>query len=58
VWHHFYDSPYNGLAVVWFAKWLHPELFADVDPDAMVRELHQRFLPLPARGAFWTGLPR
>lgn len=58
VWHHFYDSPYNGLAVVWFAKWLHPELFSDIDPDATIRELHQRFLPLPARGSFWTGLPR
>lgn len=57
IWHHFYDSPYNGLAVVWFAKWLHPELFADVDPDAMLRELHQRFLPLPAHGSFWTELP-
>jgi iron complex transport system substrate-binding protein len=56
VWHHFYDSPYNGLAVVWFAKWLHPELFRDVDPDATVRDLHQRFLPVPATGSFWTGL--
>jgi iron complex transport system substrate-binding protein len=55
VWHHFYDSPYNCLAVVWFAKWLHPELFADVDPDAQFRELHQRFLPVPARGTFWAG---
>lgn len=56
VWHHFYDSPYNGLAVVWFAKWLHPELFTDVDPNAMIRELHQRFLPIPDTGTFWTDL--
>jgi len=56
VWHHFYDSPYNGLAVVWFAKWLHPELFTDIDPTAMIRKLHQRFLPVPATGTFWTGL--
>lgn len=57
VWHHFYDSPYNFLAVQWFAKWLHPELFKDVDPDAGLRELHENFLPVQPSGAFWTELP-
>ncbi|HEY2203123.1 MAG TPA: ABC transporter substrate-binding protein [Pseudonocardia sp.] len=55
VWHHFYDSPYNFLAVEWFAKWLHPDLFPDVDPDASIRELHQKFLPVAPSGTFWTG---
>ncbi|GAA3546352.1 ABC transporter substrate-binding protein [Amycolatopsis ultiminotia] len=55
-WHHFYDSPYNFLAVEWFAKWLHPELFRDVDPDATIRELHTKFLPIPYQGTFWTEL--
>ncbi len=57
VWHHFYDSPYNYLAVQWFAKWLHPELFTDIDPDAGLRELHEKFLPIAASGTFWTALP-
>jgi iron complex transport system substrate-binding protein len=57
VWHHFYDSPYNFLAVQWFAKWLHPDLFTDVDPDAEIQELHNNFLPIPAGGAFWAQLP-
>lgn len=56
-WHHFYDSPYNFLAVEWFAKWMHPDLFKDVDPDATIRELHSKFLPIPYRGTFWTDLP-
>ncbi len=56
IWHHFYDSPYNYLAVEWFAKWLHPELFADVDPNAELAELHSKFLPITATGTFWTGL--
>ena len=56
-WHHFYDSPYNILALEWFAKALHPELFADLDPQATFRELHETFLPVPAQGTFWTGLP-
>ena len=56
-WHHFYDSPYNFLAIQWFAKWLHPDLFRDVDPDAGFRDLHEKFLPVPAKGTFWAGLP-
>ncbi|GAA3092279.1 ABC transporter substrate-binding protein [Kribbella aluminosa] len=58
VWHHFYDSPYNFLAIQWFAKWLHPDLFKDIDPDVAIRELHEKFLPLPYRGTFWSELPR
>lgn len=57
IWHHFYDSPYNYLAVEWFAKWLHPDLFGDIDPSAGLKELHQKFLPVGASGTFWTGLP-
>jgi iron complex transport system substrate-binding protein len=56
IWHHFYDSPYNYLAVEWFAKWLHPDLFQDVDPNAQLTELHSKFLPIAAAGTFWTGL--
>ncbi|MBU3062513.1 ABC transporter substrate-binding protein [Nocardia sp. NEAU-G5] len=56
VWHHFYDSPYNFLAIQWFAKWMHPDLFADVDPDAGLRALHEKFLPVPVGGAFWAEL--
>lgn len=55
-WHHFYDSPYNFLAVEMFAKAMHPDLFQDVDPAKEVRELHEQFLPIEATGTFWTGL--
>jgi iron complex transport system substrate-binding protein len=56
-WHHFYDSPYNVLAVEWFAKWMHPELFGDIDPDATIRELHEKFLPIAPGGTFSADLP-
>lgn len=56
-WHHFYDSPYNYLAIEWFAKAMHPDLFSDVDPQADLEELHEKFLPVEASGTFWTGLP-
>ena len=56
-WHHFYDSPYNFLAVEWFAQAIHPREFADLEPERDFQELHTRFLPVDANGTFWTGLP-
>lgn len=55
-WHHFYDSPYNFLAVEMFAKAMHPGLFEDIDPDKEVQEMHEKFLPIEASGTFWAGL--
>lgn len=55
-WHHFYDSPYNFLAVEMFAKAMHPDLFGDIDTEREVQDLHDKFLPIEASGTFWTGL--
>lgn len=56
IWHHFYNSPFNVAAVQMFAKWLHPDLFADLDPDALLRDLHGRFQPFALEGTYWTSL--
>jgi iron complex transport system substrate-binding protein len=56
VYHQFYNSPYHFVAMQAFAKWLHPELFEDVDPDATMAELHDRFLPIDYSGVFWGTL--
>lgn len=56
IWHHFYSSPFNVVAVQVFAKWLHPGLFADLDPQATLRMLYQRFQPVPLDGEYWTSL--
>lgn len=32
IWHSYYNSPYNVLAVQAFAKWIYPEKFASLDP--------------------------
>nr|WP_206057874.1 ABC transporter substrate-binding protein [Novacetimonas pomaceti] len=53
LWHAFYDSPYNILAVEVMAKWFHPDLFADLDPDRTEKELYGRFLPVRQEGTFW-----
>lgn len=56
VYHQFYNSPYHFVAMQAFAKWIHPELFADLDPEATMRELHEQFLPIDYSGVFWATL--
>ncbi|MDB6178241.1 ABC transporter substrate-binding protein [Paracoccus sp. Z330] len=56
IWHQFYNTPYSFVAVQQLAKWLHPELFADLDPEATLRELHTRFLPVEYRPGYWVTL--
>ena len=56
IWHQFYNSPYQFVAIQQIAKWLHPELFKDVDPDATMKVLHERFLPLPYEPGLWVSL--
>ena len=42
------------MAIQEIAKWLHPELFADLDADATLKTLHERFLPLPYEPGYWV----
>ncbi|MGS0894583.1 ABC transporter substrate-binding protein [Burkholderia stagnalis] len=56
IWHPFYDNPYYFVALQRIAKWLHPSLFASLDPDATFRELHTRFLPIPYQPGYWLSL--
>jgi len=56
IWHQFYNSPYQFVAVQQIAKWLHPDLFQDLDPDATFKELHDRFLPVEYRPGYFVSL--
>nr|WP_128177225.1 MULTISPECIES: ABC transporter substrate-binding protein [Erwiniaceae] len=53
IYHQFYDSPLNILAVESIAKFLHPELFKDLNPQADAEAIHQQFLAQPFSGLFW-----
>ncbi|MGR4869109.1 ABC transporter substrate-binding protein [Variovorax sp. LARHSF232] len=50
IWHHFYNSPFNVAAVQALAKWLHPALFADLDPRQTLQEMYRRFQPIELQG--------
>lgn len=56
IWHQFYASPYQFAPIQQMAKWFHPDLFADLDPDATFREFHERFLPVPYQPGYWLAL--
>lgn len=56
IWHQFYNSPYQFVAIQQMAKWLHSDLFADLDPETTFRELHERYLPVGYRPGHWVSL--
>lgn len=56
IWHQFYNNPYQFVAIQQIAKWLHPDLFKDLDPQATFKELHERFLPLPYKPGYFVSL--
>ncbi|WP_231118891.1 ABC transporter substrate-binding protein [Oecophyllibacter saccharovorans] len=54
LWHSFYDSPFNILAIEAMAKWFYPGLLPDLNPEADLHEISTRFHGLPASGTYWT----
>lgn len=52
IYHGYCFSIYNFAALEAFAKWFYPDLFGDVDPDAVLREYHDRFMPIDYGGTF------
>lgn len=56
IWHLFNNNPLNVIAVEALARWFHPAMFGDVDPDASLREVNEKFLPIPLKGTFWVSL--
>lgn len=53
IWHHFFHSPFNVVAVQAMARWFQPELTADLDPETTLRTLFARFQPVEPDGTYW-----
>ncbi|MDR2484724.1 MAG: ABC transporter substrate-binding protein [Treponema sp.] len=45
---------YDAASVAFLAKCIHPELFADIDPMAMLRDYYSRFMPYDISGVWMT----
>jgi iron complex transport system substrate-binding protein len=56
IWHQFYNSPYDFVAIQRLAKWFHPDLFADLQPDETFKSFHDRFLPVSYRPGYWVSM--
>lgn len=54
IWHNYYNSPYNVLAIQAFAKWFYPEKFAALEPTKTLEKLHQQFLAIEPSGTYWV----
>lgn len=56
LWHHFYNSPLNVYALQTMAKWFHPELFADMDPEATLGTMLDWIKPVDLGGTYAVDL--
>lgn len=52
LWHDFYNSPFNILAIEAMARWIHPQQFADIDPKATMAEING-LLKVGLDGQYW-----
>jgi iron complex transport system substrate-binding protein len=56
IFHGFSFRIYNFAGIQAFAKWLYPDLFADMDPAANFQEFHDRFMPVEYSGVWMLGI--
>ncbi|MGC6386386.1 ABC transporter substrate-binding protein [Ewingella sp. S1.OA.A_B6] len=55
IWHNYYNSPYNVMAVQAFAKWFYPQKFTDLDPEQTQKQMYKQFLAVESTGTYWIG---
>jgi iron complex transport system substrate-binding protein len=55
--HQLINSPIDIVATEALARWIHPDLFADLDPRETLNQINERFLAVPYSGTYWTNLP-
>lgn len=58
LWHGFYNSPFNIVALEALAGWIRPDLFPDSDPQARLAEIYKNFLGLEVSGERFVTLGR
>jgi iron complex transport system substrate-binding protein len=56
IWHGFYNSPLNVAAIQRIAKWLYPDTFSDLNPDATLARIFNEFQAIDQTGTYWVTL--
>ena len=54
LWHQFYNSPFNYLALLQIAAWLHPEDYSDIDVPAEWMKAQEKYSPVSGDGVFFS----
>ncbi len=58
LWHYFYDSPLNIVALEALAKWINPALFSLLNPQTTINTLNSKFLAIPLKGVYYIELKK
>jgi len=58
IFHGFSFRIYNFAGIQAFAKWLYPDVFADMDPAANFEEFHNRFMPVEYSGVWMLDITK
>ncbi|MEZ5846073.1 MAG: ABC transporter substrate-binding protein [Geminicoccaceae bacterium] len=56
IWHNFYNSPLNIVALEAIAAWLHPESSAKLDAGATFRHIYEEFVGFTPKGTYTVSL--
>ncbi|MDY6051672.1 MAG: ABC transporter substrate-binding protein [Rothia sp. (in: high G+C Gram-positive bacteria)] len=54
LWHQFYNSPFNYLALLQIASWMHPEAYADIDVNTQWMQAQEKYSPVTGEGTFFS----
>lgn len=57
IWHNFYNSPFNIVALEAFAKWIHPGHFENLDPTRTLQQIYDTYLPFELNGTYFSTIP-
>jgi len=58
IFHGFSFRIYNFAGIQAFAKWLYPDVFADMDPAANFQDFHNRFMPVEYSGVWMLDITK
>ena len=54
MWHQFYNSPFNYLALLQVAEWIDPEAYADMDVAKQWMDAQEKYSPVSGEGTFFS----
>ncbi|MDK8805013.1 ABC transporter substrate-binding protein [Corynebacterium pseudodiphtheriticum] len=54
LWHQFYNSPFNYLALLQIAQWINPEAYEDIDVEQKWLDSQKKYSPISGEGTLFS----